>query len=68
LSIPIIEVDFTPYFPGGSRPGDMCLRDPVGKVSSLQAPHRVADAILRDSMLDGTSFSSPLKFGVFKRR
>lgn len=48
-AIPVIEVDFTPYFPGE-------LRDPVGKVSSLQAPHRIADAILRDSLLEDQPF------------
>jgi CRISPR-associated protein Csb1 len=56
LSIPIIEVDFTPYFPGESQPNDMRLLDPVGKVTSLQAPHRIADAILRDSLLGETPF------------
>jgi len=39
LRIPVIEVDFT----GGD------LLAEVGKVTSLQAPHRIADAILRDS-------------------
>lgn len=56
LQIPVIEVDFTPYFPGESLPKDMRLLDPVGKVSSLQAPHRIADAILRDSLLKGEPF------------
>lgn len=62
LKLPVIEVDFEPYFdeakaalPADKR-GDMDLFDPVGKVSSLQAPHRIADAILRDSELDGTPF------------
>lgn len=62
LKLPVIEVDFEPYFdeakarlPAGER-GDMDLLDPVGKVTSLQAPHRIADAILRDSMLDGAPF------------
>jgi len=62
LKLPVIEVDFEPYFdeakarlPAGER-GDMDLLDPVGKVTSLQAPHRIADAILRDSMLDGSPF------------
>ena len=53
IKIPVVEVDFTPYFPGDKQPDDMRLLDPVGKVSSLQAPHRIADAILRDSMLNG---------------
>lgn len=56
LTIPIIEVDFTRYFPGGDQPDAMCLLDPVGKVSSLQAPHRIADAILRDSLLGEVPF------------
>jgi CRISPR-associated protein Csb1 len=56
LKLPVIEVDFEPYFPGEDQSEGMRLLDPVGKVSSLQAPHRIADAILRDSMLDGTSF------------
>jgi CRISPR-associated protein Csb1 len=56
ITIPIVEVDFTSYFPGLDQPEDMRLLDPVGKVSSLQAPHRIADAILRDSLLDGARF------------
>ena len=46
LRIPVIEVDFS---------GDEFLT-PIGKVTSLQAPHRIADAILRDSLLDGKPF------------
>lgn len=62
LKLPVIAVDFEPYFdeakarlPAGQR-GDMDLLDPVGKVTSLQAPHRIADAILRDSMLEDKPF------------
>lgn len=46
IEIPVIEVRF---------PDDQLLQ-PVGRVTSLQAPHRIADAILRDSLLDGTRF------------
>jgi CRISPR-associated protein Csb1 len=46
LKLPLIEVDFS----------DADLIEPVGKISSLQAPHRIADAILRDSELSGTKF------------
>lgn len=46
IRIPVIEVRF---------PDDELLQ-PVGRVTSLQAPHRIADAILRDSLLDGTRF------------
>jgi CRISPR-associated protein Csb1 len=56
LRLPVIEVDFSPYFPGENASEDMRLLDPVGKVSSLQAPHRIADAILRDSLFEGTPF------------
>lgn len=45
ITLPVIEVDFESVAPD------------VGKVTSLSAPHRVADAILRDSILpDGTFF------------
>jgi len=44
ISIPVIVVEF----------GDT-IAD-VQRVTSLQAPHRAADAILRDSLLNGTSF------------
>lgn len=55
LKLPVVEVDFTPYF-DDAKAEDMRLLDPVGKVSSLQAPHRIADAILRDSVLNGRPF------------
>ena len=41
LAIPLIQVDFSE---DSSK-----LLDPVGKITSLQVPHRLADAILRDS-------------------
>lgn len=56
LKLPVVEVDFTPYFPGDGQPDDMRLLDPVGRISSLQAPHRIADAILRDSEHGGKPF------------
>lgn len=43
FAIPVIAVDFT---------GEDELQD-LGQITSLQAPHRVADAILRDS-IDGS--------------
>jgi len=46
LSIPVIEVDFS----------EADLLSEVGKVTSLQAPHRIADAILRDSLLGDVPF------------
>ncbi|QDT36039.1 type I-G CRISPR-associated RAMP protein Csb1/Cas7g [Stratiformator vulcanicus] len=58
LRLPLIEVNFDPFYPGDEALEDkgMRLLDPVGKVTSLEAPHRIADAILRDSLLDGVPF------------
>lgn len=44
--IPVLNVDFT----------GIGLLDEVGRVSSLEAPHRIADAILRDSLYEGQPF------------
>lgn len=44
--VPVLSVDFT----------GLGLLDEVGRVTSLEAPHRAADAILRDSLLDGVPF------------
>jgi CRISPR-associated protein Csb1 len=44
IALPVIAVDFTDVAPD------------VGMVTSLSAPHRVADALLRDSLMDGTLF------------
>lgn len=46
LELPLVLVDFS----------DEDLLDDVGRITSLEAPHRIADAILRDSVLDGTKF------------
>jgi CRISPR-associated protein Csb1 len=39
----------------------------LGEITVLDAPHRLADAILRDSMLDGTSFPSTPEGQVLRR-
>lgn len=44
ITLPVITVDFSPIAPE------------VGRVTSLTAPHRIADALLRDSLLDGQLF------------
>jgi CRISPR-associated protein Csb1 len=46
LDFPVVFVDFT---------ASDDLAD-LGRLSSLEAPHRLADAIFRDSLLDGTLF------------
>lgn len=56
IQIPVVEVDFSDIpvvEPGDGAEG---LFEPIGRVTSLEAPHRVADAILRDSELDGVAF------------
>ena len=59
IKIPLLEVDFTEHGPTSDVEDDKKngrLIDAVGKITSLQVPHRIADAILRDSELDGSAF------------
>lgn len=59
IKLPIVEVDFSEHDPTGDVESDLeagRLIDRVGKITSLQVPHRLADAILRDSELDGQRF------------
>lgn len=44
IALPVVCVDFSLVAPE------------VGRVTSLTAPHRIADALLRDSLLDGQLF------------
>src|ERR1051326_5351899 len=46
IALPVVEVDFS----------EAGLIEPVGNVTSLQVPHRLADAILRDSEHNGKAF------------
>jgi CRISPR-associated protein Csb1 len=46
LPIPVVQVDFS------KEPG---LED-LEQITALHAPHRIADALLRDSVLDGVPF------------
>ena len=52
VTLPLVEVDFTSFFPGTDKAESLRLLEPVGKVTSLQAPHRIVDAILRDSVVE----------------
>jgi CRISPR-associated protein Csb1 len=49
--LPLVEVDFTSFYPGTDKAEALRLLEPVGKVTSLQVPHRIVDAILRDSVV-----------------
>src|SRR4029077_7772104 len=47
IKIPVLEVDFTEHGPPGDVEADKTagrLIDAVGKITSLQVPHRLADA------------------------
>lgn len=44
IAVPVVSVDFSSVAPE------------VGRVTSLTAPHRIADALLRDSLLNGQLF------------
>ncbi len=56
INLPVVEVDFSdiPIVDPGSK--EEGLFEPIGRVTSLEAPHRIADAILRDSELNGKPF------------
>ena len=45
VAIPHVLVDFKPH-----------RLDQIAEITSLDAPHRIYDAIMRDSLLDGTPF------------
>ncbi len=56
IELPLVEVDFSDIpvvDPDSDQEG---LYEPLGRLSSLEVPHRIADAILRDSELDGVEF------------
>jgi CRISPR-associated protein Csb1 len=52
IQIPVIKVDFSAWSPSGTKPENERLIDDVGVITSLQVPHRLADAILRDSQIE----------------
>ncbi|MDR5683795.1 MAG: type I-U CRISPR-associated RAMP protein Csb1/Cas7u [Armatimonadota bacterium] len=59
LRLPLIVVDFSEHDPTGDLEADKAagrLIDKVGRITSLQVPHRLADATLRYSQLDGQPF------------
>ncbi|MGQ0570205.1 MAG: type I-G CRISPR-associated RAMP protein Csb1/Cas7g [Armatimonadota bacterium] len=60
IEMPLLVVDFSEHYDPkldkdtADKAGK--LIDAVGKVTSLQVPHRLADAILRDSEIEGVAF------------
>jgi len=68
LKLPVVEVDFTSWSPTDNTEADEKaghLIDDIGKITSLQVPHRLADAILRDSEAeeehDGEKLTMPFR-------
>jgi CRISPR-associated protein Csb1 len=54
IKMPLLIVDCSAHAPTGDVEADAAagrLIDDVGKITSLQVPHRIADAILRDGEL-----------------
>jgi CRISPR-associated protein Csb1 len=49
IKIPVLKVNFSAWSPTGSKPDGEKFIDDIGTITSLQVPHRLADAILRDS-------------------
>jgi len=59
FKLPLVVVDFSEFDPTGDIEADEAagrLIEKVGRITSLQVPHRLADAIFRDSELDGVKF------------
>ncbi len=66
--MPYVVVDFSDYDPqDGDSEQQGKLIDAIGRVTSLQVPHRLADAILRDSDLNGTRFRESEKGRALNR-
>ncbi len=49
LQFPLLEVDFSTDDAAGGTAD-------IGRLTSLEVPHRAADAVLRDSLFDGTPY------------
>ena len=55
LTIPVLKVDFSKWSPVGSEEEAKGLIDAVGTITSLQVPHRLADAIFATAKSRGRS-------------
>lgn len=56
IELPLVEVDFSGIPVVDPDSDEEGLYEPLGRLSTLEVPHRIADAILRDSELDGVAF------------
>lgn len=57
VTLPMVSVSFS----------DVAELKELGEITVLEAPHRLADAILRDSMLDGVLFPATVEGQVLRR-
>ena len=60
IALPVVTVDFSKHPSEEENGAKKDLAPDVGRVTSLTAPHRIADALLRDSLFNGhlrTKFS-----------
>lgn len=56
IALPVVIVDFSKHPTEEENGAKKDLAPEVGRVTSLTAPHRIADALLRDSLLNGQLF------------
>ncbi len=56
IALPVVIVDFSKHPTEEEHGAKKDLAPEVGRVTSLTAPHRIADALLRDSLLNGELF------------
>lgn len=56
IALPVVTVDFSKHPTEEENGTKKDLAPEVGLVTSLTAPHRIADALLRDSLLDDQLF------------
>lgn len=56
ITVPYVAVDFTGQVADGTDVSDL------GQITSLDAPHRIFDAIIRDSRLDDQNFTDTAEY------
>lgn len=56
IALPVVIVDFSKHPTEEDQGTKKDLAPEVGRITSLTAPHRIADALLRDSLLNGQLF------------
>jgi CRISPR-associated protein Csb1 len=62
IALPVVTVDFSKHPTEEENGAKKDLAPEVGRVTSLTAPHRIADALLRDSLFRKDDTSEPQLF------